>query len=181
MEVLLQKQLEVAGYHQEWATRHIPCGASNKQIKQPLLPETLFQTDHSLDRIYLLAFMFWSHSQDFLHMIFVSFPSCWYIPVSLSKQCPHGLLPGLLGKAMAKFSSWSVSSKKSIRTHQMMVPPVPDAPSVAGEKATKAIYPGHHNVPACVLPCTEEVSILGIWDCGKFGICFSLGLHVVWE
>lgn len=71
MEVLLQKQLEVAGYHQEWATRHIPCGASNKQIKQPLLPETLFQTDHSLDRIYLLAFMFWSHSQDFLHNDFL--------------------------------------------------------------------------------------------------------------
>lgn len=121
----------------------------------------------------------------FLTWFCASFLSHWYIHVSLSKHCPYRLLPGLLCKAMAKFSSWSVSRKKSVRTHlvfyQMMVPPVPDAPSVACEKATKAIYSGHSSQSGtcllCGLPCTEEVNSINLRDLGLWGIWHLLLLR----
>lgn len=115
----------------------------------------------------------------------VSFLSHWYIPVSLSKHCPYRLLPGLLCKSIAKFSSFSLSRKKNVRSHlgsyQMMVPPVLDATPVACEKATKAIYQGHHlQSGTCLhrgLPCTEEVNSIHVEDSGSRGIWHLLLLR----
>lgn len=121
----------------------------------------------------------------------VSFLSHWYIPVWLSKHCPYRLLSGLLCKAIAKFSSRSVSRKKSVRSlsdstrwwyHECQMqllwlvrkPPRLFTQVTSGKVA-------HACIVDPPVQRTRTVSIFRIQDRGEFGTCFSSEVHAVWE